>query len=37
MWIEGEQLKHECDITVGRLPVLHGLSVDENLAAVDFL
>src|SRR5216684_4775661 len=37
MGIEGEQLKHEGDIAVGRLPVLHGLSVDENLAAIDFL
>src|SRR5205807_8464969 len=37
MGIEGEQLKHECDIAVGRLPVLHGLPVDQNLAAVDIL
>ena len=37
MRIEGEQLEHEGDIAVGRLTALHRLSVDQNLAAVDFL
>ena len=35
--IEGEQLEYEGDIAIGRLPVLHRLPVDQDLAAVDVL
>src|SRR5262249_24020748 len=35
--IEREELEHEGDVPVRGLPVLHRLSVDEDLAAVDRL
>ena len=37
MRIEREGLEHEGDVAVGRLQVLHGLSVDQDVAAVDLL
>ncbi len=37
MRIEGEQLEHEGDVAVGRLAALNRPSIDQDLAAVDFL